>query len=158
MPQPTAYLDALKMLARRELSEAQVRSRLARRGHQDADILTAVARLKSERAIDDARVAEAIARAQISMKGRGRLRVLREIERAGIALHTARRTVDEAFSSIDDSALIAAAARKRLRGRGSVATDRDLGKLYRYLVRQGFEPDRVMAHLRTLRSDAGTDD
>jgi regulatory protein len=158
MPQPTAYLDALKMLARRELSEAQVRSKLARHGHQQADIQTAVARLKSERAIDDGRVAEAIARTQISMKGRGRLRVLREIERAGIAPHAARRAVDEAFSSIDDSVLIAAAARKRLHDRSPVTADRDLGRLYRYLVGQGFEPDKVMAHLRTLRSEAGSDD
>lgn len=155
---PEAYVDALKMLARRELSEAQVRSKLARHGHQDADVQSAVARLKSERAIDDARVAEAMARTQISVKHRGRLRVLREIERTGIAPSAARRAVDQAFSAIDDSALIAAAARKRLHGRSSVTGDRDLGRLYRYLVGQGFEPDRVMAHLRTLRSNTGTDD
>ena len=40
-----AYIDALRMLARRELSEAQVRQRLARRQHPAAAIDEAVARL-----------------------------------------------------------------------------------------------------------------
>ena len=56
-----AYVDALRMLARRELSEAQVRQRLVRREHGQAAIDEALARLRNERAIDDARVAEAIA-------------------------------------------------------------------------------------------------
>ncbi len=32
------YIDGLKMLGRRELSEAQVRQRLTRKGHGDEDI------------------------------------------------------------------------------------------------------------------------
>ena len=77
------YLAALKLLARRELSEAQVRQRLARRGHDPDAIEEAVARLKEERAIDDARVAEAIARTETSVKRRGIVRVRRQIENAG---------------------------------------------------------------------------
>ena len=52
------------MLGRRELSEAQVRQRLARRGHEPDSVDAAVARLRQERAIDDTRVAEAIVRTQ----------------------------------------------------------------------------------------------
>ena len=48
-----AYLDGLKMLARRELSEAQVRQRLVRRSHEADAIDEAIARLKDARAIDD---------------------------------------------------------------------------------------------------------
>ncbi len=98
----SAYLDGLRMLARRELSEAQVRQRLARRGHEPESIDAAVERLKSERAIDDVRVAEAIARTETTVKRRGRLRVRRQIEHAGIAPATARRAVDEIFEDIDD--------------------------------------------------------
>ena len=47
----SCYIDALKMLARRELSEAQVRQRLHRRGHSDDEIDAAIGRLTSERAI-----------------------------------------------------------------------------------------------------------
>ena len=48
------YLAALRMLARRELSEAQVRQRLARRQHDAAAIDDAISRLKDARSIDNA--------------------------------------------------------------------------------------------------------
>src|SRR5437588_1721185 len=97
----SAYVDGLKLLARRELSEQQVRQRLARRGHEAAAIDEAVARLRDERAIDDARVADAIARTQSSVRGRGKLRVQRHIEMAGIAKPTARRAIEDVYGAID---------------------------------------------------------
>jgi regulatory protein len=139
------------MLARRELSEAQVRRRLARHGHEGDAIDAAVARLLAERAIDDARVAAAIARTETSIRRRGKLRVRRQIEHAGIAAPTARHAIDEVFGDIDDEALIQASLAKRLRGRAAVADDREFQRLYRYLVGQGFEPDRVMKVLKPLR-------
>ena len=144
----SAYLDALKMLARRELSEAQVRQRLVRRGHPPDDIDETIARLREERAIDDTRVAESIARTQTSLKKRGKLRVRQHIESAGIAGATAKRAVDDLFAGIDDAALLEASLLKRLHGRERIADDRELQRLYRYLVGQGFDPDRVLAILR----------
>jgi regulatory protein len=143
----SAYIDALKMLGRRELSEAQVRQRLARREHAPDAIDTAVARLRAERAIDDVRTADAIARTQTSIKRRGRLRVRRQIEQAGIQPATARRAVDEVFAALDPDALLEASLAKRLRGREQIADQAELARLYRYLIGQGFEPDRVMAAL-----------
>ena len=143
-----AYLDALKMLARRELPEAQIRQRLARREHDADDIDAAVERLRSERAIDDRRVAEAIARTQTSIKRRGKLRIRREIEHAGIARDTARRVVDDVFADVDAEALLEQALAKRIRGREKIAGQKEFNRLYRYLVGQGFEPDRVLAALR----------
>ena len=144
----SAYLDALKMLARRELSEAQVRQRLGRRRHQPDDIEEAIARLREERAIDDTRVAESIARTQTALKKRGRLRVRRHIESAGIAGATAKRAVDDVFSGIDSAALLEASLLKRLHGRERIADDREFQRLYRYLIGQGFDPDQVLAILR----------
>lgn len=144
----TAYLDALKMLARRELSEAQVRQRLGRRGHQPDDIEEAIARLREERAIDDTRVAASIARTQTALKKRGKLRVRRQIESAGIAGATAKRAVDDVFSGIDDAALLEASLLKRLHGRERIADAREFQRLYRYLIGQGFDPDQVLGILR----------
>jgi regulatory protein len=143
-----AYLDALRMLGRRELSEAQIRQRLTRRGHDEASIEAAVARLTSDRSLDDARVAGAIARTETSLRKRGRLRVKRRIEAAGIAPAIAQRAIDETFQEIDPDALIAAALEKRLRGRTRIADDREFQRLYRYLSTQGFESDRIVALLR----------
>ena len=145
------YLVALRMLARRELSEAQVRQRLSRRGESQASIDEAVARLKAERSIDDERVAGAIARTQPSVRGRGKRRVLQQIEAAGIAKSVAARAVDEAFQDVDADALLSASLSKRLRGRERIADDREFQRLYRYLLTQGFDTDRILAHLRKLQ-------
>src|SRR5262245_27217669 len=146
-----AYVDGLKLLARRELSELQVRERLVRRGHDDAAVDAAIARLRTERAIDDGRVAATIARAQTTQRGRGKLRVRRQLERAGSASTTANRAVDDAFSAIDEDALIEGALNKRLRPGEAIEDDRQFQKLYRYLTAQGFEPDRVMQILESRR-------
>ena len=139
------------MLARRELSEAQVRQRLSRRAESQASIDEAVARLKAERSIDDERVAGAIARTQTSVRGRGKRRVLQQIEAAGIAKSVAARAVDEAFQDVDADALLSASLSKRLRGRERIADDREFQRLYRYLLTQGFDTDRILAHLRKLQ-------
>jgi regulatory protein len=144
----SAYLEALKMLARRELSEAQVRQRLAKRGEIQASIDEAVARLKAERSIDDERVAGAIARSQTSVRKRGRRRVQQQIEAAGIDRSIASRAVDQAFQDLDPDALLLASLEKRLRGRARIADDREFQRLYRYLSAQGFDSDRILAHLR----------
>ena len=150
----SAYLDGVRMLAGRELSEAQVRQRLSRRGHEPESIDAAVERLKNERAIDDLRVAETIARTETAIKRRGRLRVRRQIEQAGIAPTTAGRAVDEVFEDIDDQALIEASLAKRLRNSAPIADDREFQKLYRYLIAQGFEADSVMSTLTARRRQA----
>ena len=146
-----AYVDGLKLLARRELSEAQVRQRLARKGHGEPDIDQAIARLRDERAIDDARVAAAIARRETSVRHRGRIRVRMQIQQAGISQEIARRAVAEAFGSIDDDELIEASLRKRLRGRETIADDREFQRLFRYLNTQGFEHERIMRALSRRR-------
>lgn len=146
-----AYVDGLKMLARRELSEAQVRQRLARSGHAKDDIERAVARLREERAIDDERVAGAIARTAVSLKKRGRLRATRQIEQAGIARSVAARAVADVYGEVDGEALLDAALAKRLRVGARIADDRQFQRLYRYLLAQGFESDRIMAALNARR-------
>jgi regulatory protein len=140
----SAYIDALKMLGRRELSETQVRQRLARKGHEQDDIDTAVVRLRAERAIDDSRVAEAIARTQIRIRRRGRIRVKQQIQSAGISGAEAKRAIDEVFGDVDEEALLDAALAKRLKAGERVQDDRQFQRLYRYLASQGFESDRIV--------------
>ena len=151
MADERAYLDGLKMLARRELSEAQVRDRLVRKGYAPGVVAEAVARLRDERAIDDSRVAEAIARRETATKRRGKRGVRLRIERAGVTTATARKAVDEVFESVDYRALLEAALARRLRGRDRAADDREFQRLYRYLVTQGFDADAVMRALEARR-------
>ena len=145
-----AYLTALRQLARRELSEAQIRQRLSRRGFTPDDIDTAVARLRQDGSLDDARVATAIARSQLSLKKRGERRVRREVEAAGIAPALAARAVAEVYAEVDADALMTAAIDRRL-GTKRLDDEREMARLYRYLVGQGFDADRAMSALRARR-------
>ena len=147
----SAYIDGLKMLGRRELSEKQVRQRLARKEHEPDEIEEAVTRLREERAINDVRVAEAIARTETGIRKRGKIRVRMQLERAGIAKDVAKQALDEVFGALDEEALIVGSLRKRLRGRESIADDREFQRLFRYLIGQGFESDRVMNTLKAYR-------
>lgn len=146
---PDAYLAGLTMLARRELSEMQLRTRLARRGFDADDIDEAVARLKGERALDDARVATACARTEAGLRRRGRARVLRQVEALGIAREIARRAVADVFAEVDEARLLEESIARRLRRGISLEDEAAVRRLHRYLIGQGFEPSRVAAALRS---------
>lgn len=148
----SAYIAALKMLGGRELSERQLRQRLTRRGYDDEAIDAAVARLKTDGSLDDERAARAMAHAETSLRKRGRLRVKRRLEAAGIAPAVVQRATREIFETVDAEALLEAALHRRLRGREQIADDREFQRLYRYLIGQGFESDRVLALLRRHRA------
>ena len=146
-----AYLAGLRMLARRELSEQQLRQRLARRQHPLETIDAAVVRLKEDRSLDDTRVAGALARSEVGLKRHGRRRAQRQLEAAGLAPELIRQALDETFAAIDPDTLIGAALAKRLRHGAAIEDDSHHRRLYRYLIGQGFDSDHVLATLRTYQ-------
>jgi regulatory protein len=143
-----AYVTALRMLARRELSEAQVRTRLARREFEPEAIDAAVARLQAERALDDRRTALACARTEAHVKRHGQRRALRTVEKLGIDRGLARAAVAEVFSDINEDELIAQALDRKLRGSGSIAEAAVARRVHRYLLARGFDGGRVLAAIR----------
>jgi len=142
-----AYSVALRLLATRELSRRQVDDRLRRRGFSDEQIAAAIARLRDDGSLDDARVALAYARTAARVKHQGRERVLKEIEGLGIGRQQARQAVDEVFGELDEAALIELALARRLRGR--ITSAAVFARHYRYLLRQGFTPAAVVDALRS---------
>jgi SOS response regulatory protein OraA/RecX len=143
------------MLARRELTVEGVRSRLRDREYSNTEISTAVDRLLETGALDDARVARAYARTAAAVKGRGRLRVVRELHAMGVARQTAAEAVAEVFGDLDERAMIAKALQKKLRGRTKLRDQGERARLYQFLMRQGFSTAAVAAALRKL---GGRDD
>jgi regulatory protein len=151
-----AYEMGLRMLARRELSEAQLRLRLERRQLDPDDIDKSVARLRREGALDDRRTALACARTEAHVKRHGRRRVLRQLEALGIARGIAKAAVAEVFADVDDSSLLAQTIERRLRG-GSL--DRSaLQRVQRYLLSKGFEAGQVNEALRSRVKNASHED
>lgn len=150
-PDRTAYVDALHLLGRRELSIQQLRGRLRDRDHAEDDIERAIALLIENRALDDARVAAAYVRTALEVKGRGRLRIQRELQAMGIENAVAAEALASAFGSADERTLIARALKKKLRGQTALSTPAEYARVYQFLMRQGFSPAAVTAALRAFR-------
>ena len=153
----SAYLDGLKLLGRRELSAADLRARLIDREHPPEEVDLAIEKLKEMRAVDDERVARAYARTASKVKGRGRLRVTRELQEMGIARDVIGAAVSEVFADTDERALIDRAVQKKLRGGRKPTTMQERARLYQFLMRQGFTPAAVSAALRRMGA-AATDE
>jgi regulatory protein len=158
MPERTAYVDALHLLGRRELSAQQMRERLRDRDHAPEDVDRAIALLIENRALDDARVAAAFVRTSLKVKGRGRLRIQRELQEMGIAKDVAAEALAEAFGEVDERTLVTQALKKKLRGHEKIATPADYARIFQFLMRQGFSPATVTAVLRARRRGTAADD
>jgi len=145
------------MLGRRELSEKQLRDRLLERDHSPENVERAVQLLLENRALDDARVAAAYVRTAIKIKGRGRLRIQRELREMGIPGDVAAQALAEAFGETDERALITRALQKKLRGKPKIKDAAEYARVYQFLMRQGFSPAAVSAALKAHRRGTGTD-
>ena len=153
-----AYTDALRLLAGRELSVARCRARLLDRDHDPADVDLAIERLLEDGSLNDARVARAYARTAVNVKGRGRLRVARELHQMGIARDVATAALVDVFGELDERSLVARAVQKKLRGRAKPSTPADFARIYQHLLRQGFSPSTASAEIRRLRRPTSDDE
>ena len=153
----SAHVEGLKLLAARELSVEGVRARLLDRGYSVEDVEAAIGALLESGALDDARVARAYARTAVNVKGRGRLRVMRELHQMGIDRDVVSAALGDVFADIDERALIAQAIQKKMRGRTRIADANEYARLYQFLMRQGFSPGGVAAALRRFRTGSFAD-
>lgn len=154
MPDP--YATGLAMLARSELSTAQVQQRLERKGFGPDQIPDAVGRLQRAGALDDERTAQALARRSAHVRMHGRLRALREIEGRGISRDKARQAVDAVYGELDEQDLLERAlARRAGRPLDSRAA---LRRVYQQLVRQGFDAAAALSALKRRAAREMADD
>ena len=144
-----AFTVALTLLSARELSESQLRARLARRQIEPDDINRAITRLKEDGTLDDRRVARAIARMESEIKHRGRARVIQKVRQAGIDTDIAEDAVREVFEQVDENALLERALERRLRGRNPrELDDKGRARVVRGLMAQGFRLEAVLKKLK----------
>jgi regulatory protein len=158
MAERTAYVDGLHLLGRRELSVKQLRERLLDREHTREDVDRAVDLLLENKALDDARVAGAYVRTALKIKGRGRLRIQRELQMIGIAKEVAAEALADAFGEVDERSLITKALAKKLRPPKTITTPAEYARIFQFLMRQGFSPATITAVLRRHRKGGAMDD
>ncbi|MDQ2857733.1 MAG: recombination regulator RecX [Candidatus Eremiobacteraeota bacterium] len=144
-------MAALRVLAQRRLTEAQLWTRLASKGYSDDDVRAAVAACKRDGFVDDAVFA------QLFVDGRGKsvgnARLVAELVRRGIERESAQRSVAAAERAEDER--LHHALEKLFRTRASLSYP----SAARALERLGFPAPAIYRHLRAraLSDMAGND-
>ncbi len=159
-PQPLgaqALLDyALRRLAGRPHSVAEIREKLAARAADPADVTGVLERLKEYGYINDQRLSEAFAAARLQNEGFGKARVVRDLRKKRVAPAVADRAVSEVYRGADEAALIEAFLKRKYRGKALdafLAEPKNLASAYRRLRVAGFTSGNAVRVLKRFASD-----
>lgn len=151
----TAY--ALRLLGGRPLSVAQLRQKLLPRALPGTSIDEVVSRLKEYGYLDDSRLAEGFATARRDSRGFGKQRVLSDLLKKRVAPKVAEKAVTEAFTGVDETALIEDYLARKFRNRNLGALLQEPTKLagvYRRLRLAGFASGPSIRVLKRYAAEA----
>ena len=133
-PKRSAYDKALGLLARREHSRKELKTKLRQGGYEGEETTDAIDRLGEQHYQDDDRFAEVLLRSRIS-QGYGPMRLRVELKSHGLADACIRELMDEAEVDWDTSA--AAQLRRRYGGAGT-SDPAERNRRAQFLLRRGF--------------------
>ncbi len=142
---------ALRLLAARSLSVAQLKQRLRPRAADPAAVDRIVAQLKEYGALDDRRFAESFSSSRAASGQFGRTRVLAELARRKVAPKVAEQAVRQAYQNLDEDSLVRSWLERKYRNQNLpalLAEPAKLAAVYRRLRRAGFSSG---ASIRALR-------
>ena len=140
---------ALRLLGRRDRSEAELRQRLARDGIADGDAQAVVDRLKALGYLDDRRFARQFCEAAIRDGRMFGWRLRRELGLRGIDGELADEALAVAAAGRDEGDAIRAILTRRFAGfEPARATDREKQRVFAYLRRRGFMPAAILDSFR----------
>lgn len=142
----TARVAALRLLAQRRLTEAQLWERLGRRGFDEFQTRDAVESVKRDGFLDDALFAQLYV--DVRPKAVGDARLVAELVRRGIDRDAARLSVANAVTP--ESERLEAAIEKLFRTRASLSYP----SAARSLERLGFPAPSIYRHLRRRAQSA----
>ena len=150
-PDPrTARGAALALAARRDYTAAELERKLTDKGYDAEAIAAAIAGLRDSRVIDDRRVAHAHVRTARAVKGRGRVRIARELAARGLG----REVIDEALEGIEPAEELASIRRILTRKRWPAKPTRaDRQRMFRHLFARGFAAEAISKALGARQDD-----
>jgi regulatory protein len=149
---------AVKLLAAKPRSVAELRERLLRRkGTSESVVETVISRLQEYGYLDDERFAFSYASFKVKQRPLGRRRLARDLKFKKIASEVANEALEMVYAETPEEQLIDRAVEKRLRLRGRPKNRVEAKSLFDHLLRQGFAFELVSDKVRALASDF-TDD
>jgi len=139
---------ALRFLALRARSAAEVRRALLRRGVPSAAVEETLATLTRQGYLDDAAFASAYAQNRGLARRRGPRRVAADLGSLGVSREVSQAAVRGAFGPGEERRLAEAAAARKWRTLARHSRPVALRRLAAHLSRQGFGPEVIASLLR----------
>ncbi len=149
-PDASAYEGALRLIAHRDRTVHEVRTRLAEKGHAAGAVEAAVARLKRIGYLDDAAYCERYITEILTSRPAGRRVITARLRLRGAHPEVIRAALGRAYPEGADEEMayrVAAKRARRYRGEEPAACRR---KLAGFLSRRGFDYDDVQKALRRV--------
>ena len=141
---------ALRRLARRDHSEAELRRALLRTGFPAAVIDATLDRLRAEKYLDDRGFATRFARNRVAHDGLGRHRVGQALRARGVSRAIIDEGVAEALRDVSEAETLEIVARRYWRQHGREEPVQRIRKLWAFLLRRGFPAGLVRERLSAL--------
>lgn len=134
-----AFALILAKLGRRDHSQKELERALGRKGYSEEAVDAALRRARREGLVNDARLAETIARMNARSGKRGPLRVVATLRQKGIAKDAAQTAAKEAFADSEEAQanLVRFATRLLRRARGETMREKRV-RVVRSLMGRGF--------------------
>lgn len=145
-PTGSARTAALRLLGRRDYTSAELTTRLTDREYPAEEVEAALQRLAGEGLVDDRRVAASFVRVASRVKGRGRIRIERDLLARGVAPAIVRETLEALPEEEDVEAINRLLDRRTLPAPLPIA---DRRRLFQQLLRRGFPADAIAKALRS---------
>jgi len=145
---PNLLAAALRMLARRSYSIAEMRRALERKFGPGEPVASAVARLRELGYLDDKKFAEQHASSLARNRSFGRRRVERELKAKLVDYRYIEPALDQAFEETSERSLLDQSLDKKLRRLRLPLTRSKLYALCQSLLRLGFRSDDIMKVVR----------
>src|SRR5919199_2027940 len=147
------FQRAVKLLAAKPRSVAELRERLLEKQWTNEEIVDAVlAKLGEYGYLNDERFAFGYASYKVRQKPVGRQRLQRDLQMKKVDRETADEAIKLVFEETPEEELIDRAIEKRKRLRGQPKTRAEVKSLFDHLLRQGFSYDLVSSKVRSLSS------
>jgi regulatory protein len=146
--QPDPLSAALRMLARRPYSIAEMRRALERNFGAGKPVNAAIARLRELGFLDDKKFAEQHASSLARNRSFGRRRVERELKAKLVDYRYIEPALDQAFAETSERMALEQALAKKLRPLRLPLTRNKLYALCQSLTRLGFRSDDIMKVVR----------
>jgi regulatory protein len=145
-----AFQRAVKLLAAKPRSVAELRERLLERCSSKTIVETVIARLREYGYLDDEKFAVGYASSKVRQQPIGRRRLEQSLARKKVERSVADEALDQVFAETSEEALIDRAIEKRTRLRGRPKTRAEAKSLFDYLLRQGFPFEMVGDKVRAV--------